>query len=341
MKYIVVGDLHLGHKKGSKKYYEVVYKLTDRIRQYADAHGIWNMIQVGDVFDNRKSLLLSTIDTSTIVFDALCKTFSTIHVIVGNHDMASKNSTFPNSLVIFNKHPEMNIITTPTVISDDYRKMLFVPYLFSMDELVDADICIGHFDINGAVMNSSETAAKGHFLNFSDFKRYQMTISGHYHTPNVYENNIHYIGTPYQMSFNDINSDRGFWVLDTSDLSMEFVEFTEYPKHVHITDKLECLDDIEGNIVRLVFQEDYGVDGNKDIISKVRELKPFSLVVKYTNSKVIEYEEDIDDESFNKTKLDILLEFFDKAEIPNHVNVNLLKKMTEQVFEMYEEEQNG
>ena len=340
MKYIVVGDLHIGVKKGSPRYYEVVDKLIDRVIQYAKQHNITKLIQCGDVFDNRKSLLLSTLNIANNLFDKLTQHFTEIQIVAGNHDIANKNSMFPNSLVIFDKFNNINVITESQVIEDDYCKMLFLPYLFDVSEMVEADICIGHLNINGAVMNSSNVAARNHYLNFSDFAKYKLTISGHYHAPGLYTNNIRYVGAPYQLTFNDIKSNRGFWVLDTSDISMTFQEFIEYPHHYQFTDKSEnvTITDVEDNIIKLVFTEDYGIDKNRDIINRYMDMKPYSLIVRYSNFQNIECSEEVDEDSFNKSKLDILTEYYEKVELPESVDLELLKAVTGQVYEKYIEE---
>lgn len=54
------------------------------------------------------------------------------------------------------------------------------------------------------------------------FEKYSKVISGHYHTQSQYDN-VHYVGTPYELTWIDYNDPKGFWVLDTDNLEMEFV----------------------------------------------------------------------------------------------------------------------
>jgi hypothetical protein len=50
-----------------------------------------------------------------------------------------------------------------------------------------------------------------------------MVFSGHYHHRSV-QDNIRYLGNPYELTWQDYNDARGFHLFDLSDRSLEFVE---------------------------------------------------------------------------------------------------------------------
>lgn len=50
-----------------------------------------------------------------------------------------------------------------------------------------------------------------------------MVLSGHFHLKQN-EKNIYYLGSQYQMNFGDVNWKKGFHVLDTSTMELEFIE---------------------------------------------------------------------------------------------------------------------
>ena len=330
MKYLVMGDTHIGIKKSSKKYHQIVLDLFDEVCEYAVSNGIKNFIQVGDLFDNRKAITHDSIECALAIADKVSQAFDTSYFIVGNHDTPSKDTMFPHSLMIFEKHPRVVVIDKPTMIDGD---VLALPWMFDKDDMVDAKVCIGHFDINGAMMNTSGTLSRSHRLNFSDFSKYQLTLSGHYHTPNTYKHNVIYMGSPYQITFNDMNSIRGFHVLDTSNTdTIETIEFDGYPKHLEFTDTSESIHDIEGNIIRLTFTDDYGIDGNREIIDKFREMKPYSLRVKYARIDSGMTDEDIEESISVKTKLEILNEYHKKAELPDGINLGILDKISTSIY---------
>jgi len=329
MKYIIVGDTHIGVKQSSHKYHGIINDLFVDICDFAKTRGIHRLIQVGDMFDNRKALSQTSIDCALSVADMVSTSFARSYFIVGNHDTPSKDTMFPHSLIIFKKYQNITIVDKPTMIDD---AILSLPWMFDIDDMVDARICIGHFDINGAMMNSSGTTSRNHRLNFSDFSKYELTLSGHYHTPNKYNHNVMYIGSPYQITFNDMSSKRGFYVLDTDDLGMEFVEFCGYPHHLSFTDKSRDIGDIEGNIVRLVFTEDHGIDGNKEIIQRYKGLNPHSLRIKYARVDDTMTDEEIHESVSIKSKIDVLHDFYDKSDLPDNINPILLKRVSESIY---------
>ena len=334
MKYIVVGDTHIGIKKSSKKYHQVAISLFTDICKYARENGIKYLIQTGDLFDNRKALTHNSIECALEIGDMVSETFEETYFIVGNHDTSSKDTMFPHSLIIFNKYDNIEVIDEPFVTED---QVVMIPWLFDVDNMPNGNICIGHFDINGAQMNSAGTVSCNHRLKFSDFSKYELTLSGHYHTPGEYAYNVNYIGSPYQLTFNDIDSNRGFHILDT-DLyggdpnCLRFLPFVDYPKHISITDKTTTNTNIKGNIVRLTFTDDHGLDGNKEIIDKVRGFDPYSLRINYSRLDKGMTEEDIKDDISIKSKLEILNEFHAKSDLPEGINRVLLNKVSESIY---------
>lgn len=332
MRYIIVGDIHIGTKKSSKRYHKVVIDLFEEICCYANDNDIRYLIQVGDLFDNRKALTHSSIECALEVGEMISEVFDESYLIVGNHDTPSKDTMFPHSLQIFNKFDDIKVVDEPFVIQE--YQIVMLPWLFDVDNMPDGKICIGHFDINGAKMNTSGTTSRNHRLNFSDFSKYDITLSGHYHTPGNYGHGVTYIGSPYQLSFNDMGSTRGFYVLDTEDDDnvLTFVEFDNYPKHISITDKTTQLDNITDNIIRLTFTDDYGIDGNKEVIDKIRELNPYSLRVKYARLDDGMTDEQIQEDVSIKSKLDILREFHDKSDLPEGINKVLLDKLSTTIY---------
>jgi hypothetical protein len=115
-----------------------------------------------------------------------------------------------------------------TNIEIDDVNFTLVPWMCreNYDECLTAvqaggDICVGHFDIQGFVMHPGAVSVDG--LTTSDFKNWNTVWSGHYHTQSQ-NANIQYLGTPYQMNWSDHSTKHGFWVFDTTDRSMQFIE---------------------------------------------------------------------------------------------------------------------
>jgi len=57
----------------------------------------------------------------------------------------------------------------------------------------------------------------------SQLSKFGKVYSGHFHCRQEV-GNIHYLGTPYEMFFSDVNEVKGFHILDTETGGLEFVE---------------------------------------------------------------------------------------------------------------------
>ena len=321
MKYIVCGDTHLGHKKSSPMYHNVLKDLFSDICEYADTHNITKMIHMGDFFDNRNHITITSIDVAQYIGDMLSEQFEKVYMIIGNHDTTKKDDMFPTSLSLFKDYINIDIIGEP--IKKD--NILMLPWLFNKDEMIDADIVLGHFDINGFPMNVSDTKSEGYPLNIGDFKKYNLVLSGHYHLPSEISN-IKYVGSPYQLTFNEAETQMGFYVLDTDTLILELINFDKYPHHKTFKD-IDLPEGIEGDVIKLIFTDDYGITKNSEIIERYKQLKPYKLKVKpyYIDQTFTDDVIDVDDMILDKDEL--LYSYLDKSELPEGINLMFLKKL--------------
>ena len=331
MKYILVTDTHLGVKQGSPLYHSVTDGLFANIYDYAENNGIEFLIHLGDFWDNRKSVSIKTVLQGLYIAGNLNKVFKHSYILTGNHDTIYKDSNDESLLTMFNKFENITIINRPFELDN----MLLVPWLFPNELLENEDnnrILLGHFDIAGAVMNESGTESR-HGIRQSDFTNWDLVLSGHYHTPGKY-GNIQYLGSPFHTSFNDVAGTRGFYILDSEACTTEFIEFTDYPKFVRVktTDDIAS-NKIKGNIVELIFTEDYGINKNIEIIENYKKHDPLTLTPKYVNisesmSDEVMAEEDIE----IKDHLGILFEYLEQSELPEHMNLDMIKKVAENIY---------
>jgi hypothetical protein len=190
---------------------------------------------------------------------------------------------------------------------------------------------MGHFEINGFVTNNSGHVQEGSKLNKSDFKKFNKVLSGHFHTPSI-DNNIEYIGSAFAMDFNDINSKRGYYVIDSNG-NKEFIEYTSAPKFVAVNTEDEIDKKVvENNIVRLTFTKDYGNVKNDKILQEVRNMNPVELHVDY---KIAVEDDDIilDDSEFDiEDNYQVFMDYIDKSkDVPEHINKKMLKKVVDKI----------
>jgi hypothetical protein len=177
-----------------------------------------------------------------------------------------KNTLFPNALdTNLGSYNNVEIITKPTELTVGGIPTLFVPWIcrdneeecMKTIESSDARNCIGHFEVKGAMMESS-VCTEG--LPISTFRNFELCLSGHFHIAGQYDN-VKYLGTPYEMSWADFGVQKGFWVMHTEHNKLEFVpnKNTLYHKITYNEDNSmdEFLDESElkGKYVKVVIEK--------------------------------------------------------------------------------------
>lgn len=328
MKILITTDTHLGVKQSNKSYIDIASLFFSDMCDYAMDHNIDTFVHAGDFFDNRKYITLDLFDVIYDIAHGLNRTFDKSYMIIGNHDTFYKESMTPTSLSIMNKYENIHIISNTFEIIEG--GVLLVPWLFDLDDLHTSkmDICIGHFEMNGISLNSKGSVSKNHRLNISDFSKFDMVLSGHYHRPGDY-GNVKYLGSPYQMTFADIDDTKGFYVLDTDTKELEFIVWDKYPKHKRCneTDKIQ---NIKGNIVELTFLEDHGIADNTAIINSYKQQEPFKLIVKLKNQDTFT-DDDNDDIIDTIDVMELMASYYKKSDVPDHLKMDILLKITQKL----------
>jgi len=232
MKIAIITDQHFGARNDSIQfldYYEKFYR--DTFFPILDANNIDTLLILGDTFDRRKYVNFYSLKrTKEMFFDELTKRNIQVHMLAGNHDTYFKNTNDVNSVdLLLKEYNNINVIDKPTTIYIKDTHICMIPWICpenheeSMFELsdTDAEIVMGHFEIAGFSMHRGMPSYEG--LNRDIFKRFSMVFSGHYHHRSV-QDNIRYLGNPYELTWQDYNDVRGFHLFDLSDRSLEFVE---------------------------------------------------------------------------------------------------------------------
>lgn len=230
MKIAILGDTHFGSRNDHQSFHNYFEKFySDVFFPYLKANNINRIIQLGDLFDRRKYVNFYTLKRSReYFFDRLDEYGIEMDVFVGNHDTYFKNTNEVNSpeLLIDNKY--VRVYSEPTDIIIDDVKMTLLPWVCSGNyeqcmhhiKQTNAQILFGHLELAGFEMHRG--AINDHGMDVKPFDKFDMVISGHYHHKSS-KGNIHYTGTPYEMTWSDYNDPKGFHVFDTNTRELEFV----------------------------------------------------------------------------------------------------------------------
>jgi len=231
MKIACVTDQHFGARNDSLVFSEYFKSFYDNIFfPYLKENNITRVIDLGDTFDHRKYINYNILsETKKMWFSKLKAENIELHCIVGNHCTYFKNTNRVNSIdLLTDLYPNITSYREITSVNIGGLPMLFIPWInpenhdssLSAIKKSNTSIAFGHLEINGFHLNSNMKAKEG--LDSRLFDKFDSVYSGHFHKKSD-NGTIFYLGTAYQINWNDYGEDKGFHVFDTETLEMEFI----------------------------------------------------------------------------------------------------------------------
>jgi DNA repair exonuclease SbcCD nuclease subunit len=231
MKVAIITDQHFGARNDSvnfinffEKFYSTIFFPTLK------ENNITHILILGDTFDRRKYInFFSLKKTKEMFFDVAKQMGIKIDMLAGNHDTYFKNTNDVNSVdLLLREYDNVNVIDSPTTITVDGTQICMMPWICpenyeqSLDVMkqTQAQICMGHFEIEGFAMYKGMQSHEG--LDRNLFNKFDMTFSGHYHHKSS-NGDIHYLGNPYELTWSDYDDARGFHIFDTNTRALNFI----------------------------------------------------------------------------------------------------------------------
>lgn len=339
MKVALITDQHLDGRKGSLAFWNYFQKFYDDIFfPTLEKEGITTIIDLGDTFDNRKSMDYSTFNRIEENYFQRLKDYN-VHMILGNHCTYYKNTNRINSPeLLLDKYNNINIYAEPNEITLGSKTFLMMPWInsgnkeTSLESISEssADIMCGHLECDGFEVTPGMKFEGG--FKVSDFKNFKRVWSGHFHHKSKH-GNVQYLGNPYQMFWNDYKDTRGFHIYDTESDRLKFVR-NPY------------------DIFEKIFYDDTSADYNKQdvsnykdkfvkiIVNEKRNYQMFETLVDRLYNvgvhdvKIVETlvdTDDVDDVELNvKDTLTLLSEYIDEIELA--VDKTDLKKLMQSLY---------
>ena len=267
MKVAIITDQHFGFKKGSKLYLDYFQKFYDEVFfPTIKKHKITTVLDLGDTFDNRKGCDLFSLDwAKRNYFDPLQQQGINLVSIVGNHTAYYKNTNDINTNdLLLREYDNITIFSECTELEVGGLPILFIPWInqensertYKMIKESKAKVAMGHLELNGFI------ATHGHVMDvgadFECYDKFTHVFSGHYHTRSS-NGKIYYLGSPYEMFWNDVNDKRGFHIYDTETLKLKtinnpnalykIINYNDTPR------QLFKFSDYNGKIVKVVVRQ--------------------------------------------------------------------------------------
>lgn len=231
MKLALLTDTHFGARNDALMFQDFFNQFYGEVFFPAlRERGIKTVVHLGDLLDRRKFINFAILNrVRTDFVDRIVEDEIDLHCIIGNHDTFFKNTNEVNSVQeLFRDVPNFKIYSDPATVRFDGVDLLFLPWINSSNyerslaavEESKAVVCMGHLELQGFEMYRGTKCEHG--MSRETFSKFHSVFSGHFHHRST-QGNIHYLGSPYEMTFADMEDSLGFHIFDTEDLSLEFI----------------------------------------------------------------------------------------------------------------------
>lgn len=251
MKICIFGDLHF-EKEINKNSSIIDGKLLESVNNMIfdmKQLNINTCIQLGDLFNNRKSINVLSGNNVLSYFQEFIDNKIFLYQIIGNHD-CFYNNTNVNSLSLLTKYNKSEYIK---IINDQYifedKSCGLVSWNPKFSDTFKTKYLFGHFDILGFEMKKNIECRRG--INSDFLSNYNIVFSGHYHRKSN-KKNIIYTGSLLDLEFCDSDIDHGYYILNTDNDEIEFIKnkITLYKKIIYDDDPVNV--NVENKLVRIV-----------------------------------------------------------------------------------------
>jgi DNA repair exonuclease SbcCD nuclease subunit len=252
MKIAIVTDTHFGARNDNQNFNEYFYKFYENVFfPTLKENGITTCVHMGDVVDRRKFISYRIAnDFRKRFIGQFQKDGIDLHIIIGNHDTYYKNTNDINAMEELVGQDRFKIYTNPEVVDFDGIPIQFIPWInagnydLSMDALSrsNAQIAMGHLEIDGFEMYKGFRAEGSYHKDL--FKRFDIVMSGHFHHKSD-DGQIYYLGTPYEIYWNDFEDPKGFHIFDTETRELERIvnPYTIFEKIYYDDSRNDVIDD--------------------------------------------------------------------------------------------------
>ena len=343
MKIAIITDQHFGARKNSKLFHDYFLKFYDNVFfPTLEKEKITTVIDMGDTFDSRKGIDFSALTwAKDHYFDRLRDMGIEVHTIVGNHTAYYKNTNDINAIdLLLREYDNVKVYSEATSIDVCGLNVLLVPWInqenkemtLSMINKSTAPMCMGHLELQGFKVN--DYVVMDHGMDMDPFKKFEKVFSGHFHTRST-QDNISYLGNPYEIYWNDCEDTRGFHLFDTKTLETTPVNNTHrlFYKIYYTDNDYQLFDasELKDKIVKLVVRKKTDTKKFEKFIDKLYASNVAEL-------KIVEnfefngwFDKELDGDYESEDTMSILNNYIEESEIT--LDKSIIQKMMNEVYQ--------
>lgn len=350
MKIAILGDSHFLVRAGSKSFNEYFDKFyTNIFFPYLLNNNIKTVVQMGDIFDNRKQAHLQGLsECKKYFFDKLKEYDIQLYTIVGNHDSFYRDTISVNSQNLLLKEysniicienpeylqlgPNANALFLPWICKDNYEESM------KKIEQSSSDICFGHLELRDFAMYKGFICDEG--MDWKLFERFEFVFTGHYHHRSN-RGNIYYLGTPYELTWQDDSDPKGFHIFDFETRNLNFIQnpykmfnklfYDDLLNEEFIKEQIENskLETYSGSYIKVIVKNKENPYLFDLFIDALYKINPIDLVIIEDMADVLN--EEINDIDETEDTLTILSRYIDNVKTKD-LDANKLKNMLSSLY---------
>lgn len=269
MQTAIISDIHIGNNKNNPLFHDITIAYAEWLKSNLKEKGIENIIICGDIFHDRVSVNLTSLECAFRFFDIL-EDFN-IKIITGNHDCFYLNNSTVHSLSLFKKWKNVTVYDKPTLDGDFF----FAPWGTMLDEMLPAKFLIAHLEMNGYEMSKNKICSNG--INAVDLmEKYHVCFTGHFHKAQgrKYDKKLLlYTGSCFQLNWGESGEEKYYYTLDTSNYKLQKFKNTISPRFEYIRSEKD-FDKVPNNFVSIQISDD---EENEKFRIALEQYKPLDV----------------------------------------------------------------
>ena len=307
-KILLFSDAHIHSHKNSQRRLQHCLEALEWVFKIAIDNNIDDVVFLGDLFQDREKIQVLPYQLTYEIINKYCGKNGlniNLYLLVGNHDMWFADKSDISSVYPFGSIENVRVISKCETLNIAGLNIDFLPFTLNPPKSLQifknrSPVLCGHIALDGAQLNTFfKTQADvsveydGDMVKVDStlLKDWQRVFLGHYHGEQRI-GHVEYIGSPLQLNFAEAFQKKHIIILDTEDLSTEYVENTFSPRHLILTEDQVPQYDLNNVFLRLQ---------PKDINSTdLVELK--KSIVENNNILTFELSSSISDEDMEETK---------------------------------------
>jgi len=341
----IFSDIHFGKSKDSHTKLKIAEDYIVWFIQKLKENNIKTVLFLGDLFNNRNSISVKTLDSCYTSLKRFSDNDIKIIMLVGNHDMYMKEDDAINSIAHYSEIKGVTIVeeTTDITFINDKKGVIF-PFITKDEQIVNYknyDYAFGHFEFFGALMTTNQISDKGISSKVLE-QIAPLIFSGHFHIGKEYifeKTKVVTVGSTHELDWGDYNVEKHFIILNVEDSSYITIKNDFSPTHVKIYwsdvkkhDK-KNFNRVAKNYIKIVVDSEYEFDQIIKLVNLINMMKPIrSCEVEYLynvnfNSDFAYELQGDEEKKLNYTHIDYMNKFVEETpkEQINDLDISIIK----------------